>query len=138
MFRLSVKRLCQVSTPHGDQPPCSMAPTSLCCLSQCRIADKHIVILFQGFARFKFKLSTFAEVQARHRQTRDCRFEPDHLPCSCSQLLVCAFPLRPMIRHCAICKQAESQEAHTQERTWLIVIRQNNPVRPVTPNSSKC
>lgn len=77
---------------------------------------------FNAFARPRIQV--VAEVQARHWRGR---FECDHLPCFCGQLFVWVFPLRATISHRAICNQAESQDAHTQEHTWLILIRQNSP-----------
>lgn len=70
VFRLSVK--CWPLTVH--QHPRSMTPISLRCLPQCYIADKHFVMLFQGFFLCGFFLLFIfvagAEVQARHWHMR--------------------------------------------------------------------
>lgn len=104
------------------QHPCSMTPTSVCC----HITDKHIVIIFLGFAQPRLKLLLFAE-SMHVTGMRVYRFKRVHLPCPCGQLFVQVFPPSPMLRHCAICNRAGNQEAHTQEHTWLITTRQNSP-----------
>lgn len=99
-----------------------MTTTSVCC----RITDKHIFNHFFKVLR-SLNWSCCHSLKSMHIiDMQVCRFKHVHFPCPCGQLFVRVFPPSPMLRYCAICNRAWSQEAHTREHTWLITTRQQS------------